>query len=63
MRCSPMWCSRRATVPEIAEEAMLLDGTYYYQYAITDIFENSYESDMAMTTSTDGEITVELVAE
>ncbi|MEG1924696.1 MAG: clostripain-related cysteine peptidase [Ruthenibacterium sp.] len=49
--------------PVIAEEATLFDGTYYYRYAITDIFGNSYESDMAMMTSTNGEITVELVAE
>ncbi|MEG0687075.1 MAG: clostripain-related cysteine peptidase [Hungatella sp.] len=47
--------------PVVAEEATLFDGDYYYQYAITDIFGNSYESDMARMSSVDGEITVELV--
>ncbi|MEG0092134.1 MAG: hypothetical protein RSA20_09955, partial [Oscillospiraceae bacterium] len=47
--------------PVIAEEATLFDGTYYYQYAITDIFGNNYESDMAMMTSINEEIIVELL--
>ncbi|MEG1972527.1 MAG: hypothetical protein RR315_05140, partial [Oscillospiraceae bacterium] len=47
--------------PVIAEEATLFDGTYYYQYAITDIFGNVHESEMAMMTTNGGEITVELV--
>ncbi|MEG2928913.1 MAG: clostripain-related cysteine peptidase [Oscillospiraceae bacterium] len=47
--------------PVIAEEATLFDGDYYYQYVITDIFGEIYESDMAMLTSVDGEITVELL--
>ncbi|MEG2173936.1 MAG: clostripain-related cysteine peptidase [Oscillospiraceae bacterium] len=47
--------------PVIAEDATLFDGTYYYQYTITDIFGNSYESDMAMMTSLNGEIMVELL--
>ncbi|MEG0763208.1 MAG: clostripain-related cysteine peptidase [Oscillospiraceae bacterium] len=45
----------------IAEEATLFDGTYYYQYSITDIFGNEHESDMAMMTTQNGEITVELI--
>lgn len=47
--------------PVAAEEAVLFDGVYYYQYAVTDIFGKEYESDMAMMTSQDGEITVELI--
>ncbi|MEG0839697.1 MAG: clostripain-related cysteine peptidase [Hydrogenoanaerobacterium sp.] len=47
--------------PVIAEEATLFDGDYYYQYAITDIFGKTYESNMAVITSKGGEITVDLV--
>lgn len=45
----------------IAEEATLFDGVYYYQYEITDIFGNTYQSDFALMTSVNGEITVELM--
>lgn len=47
--------------PVIAEEATLFDGVYYYQYEITDIFGNTYQSDFAVMTSVSGEITVELM--
>ncbi|HWR19490.1 MAG TPA: clostripain-related cysteine peptidase [Clostridia bacterium] len=47
--------------PVIAEEAILFDGVYYYQYEITDIFKNIYQSDFAVLTSINGEITVEIV--
>lgn len=46
--------------PVIAEEAILFDGVYYYQYEITDIFKNIYQSDFAVLTSVNGEITVEI---
>ena len=47
--------------PVIAEEATLFDGIYYYQYEITDIFGNTYQSDFAVLESRNGEITVEMV--
>lgn len=47
--------------PVIAEEATLFDGVYYYQYEITDIFGNTYQSDFAVMTSVSEEITVELM--
>lgn len=46
--------------PVIAEEAILFDGVYYYQYEITDIFGNTYQSDFAVMESLGGEITVEM---
>lgn len=46
--------------PVLAEEAILFDGVYYYQYEITDIFGNTYQSDFAVLTSINGEITVEM---
>ena len=45
----------------IAEEAILFDGVYYYQYEITDIFGNIYQSDFAVLTSVNGEISVEML--
>lgn len=44
----------------VVEEATLFDGTFYYQYEITDIFGNIHESDFAILTSQNGEITVEI---
>ena len=44
----------------VAEEAILFDGVYYYQYEITDIFGNVYQSDFAVLQSTNGEIVVEM---
>lgn len=46
--------------PVTAEEATLFDGVYYYQYEITDIFGNTYQSDFAVMESLEGEITVEM---
>ena len=47
--------------PVVAEEAILFDSIYYYQYEITDIFGNTYQSDFAMLESQKGEISVEMV--
>lgn len=47
--------------PVIAQEATLFDGVYYFQYEITDIFGNTYQSDFAVMSSVNGEITVELM--
>lgn len=47
--------------PVVAEEAFLFDGIYYYQYEITDIFGNRYQSDFAVITSANGEFTVDLL--
>ncbi len=47
--------------PVIAEEANLFDGDFYYQYEITDIFGNIYQSDFAVLHSQNGEISVELL--
>ncbi len=47
--------------PVIAEEATLFDGVYYYRYEINDIFGNTYQSDFAVMTSVDGQITVKLM--
>ena len=44
----------------VAEEATLFDGVYYYQYEITDIFGNVYQSDFAVLESINGEIVVEM---
>jgi hypothetical protein len=46
--------------PVIAEEAVLFDGVYYYQYEVTDIFGNTYQSDFAVLESLNGEITVKI---
>lgn len=46
--------------PVIAEEATLFDGTYYYQYELTDIFGITYESDFAVITVEDGEMTISM---
>lgn len=46
--------------PVTVQEAELFDGTYYYEYEITDIFGNTYESDFAILTVTDGEMTISL---
>ena len=46
--------------PIVAEEATLFDGTYYYEYELTDIFGNVYTSDFAMLTVENGEMTVSM---
>lgn len=46
--------------PVVAEEATLFDGTYYYEYEITDIFGNTYTSDFAIITVVNGEMTVSI---
>jgi hypothetical protein len=47
--------------PVVAEEATLFDGVYYYQYEVTDIFGNTYQSDFAVMESINGKINVEIV--
>ena len=49
-----------ASGPVVAEEATLFDGTYYYEYEITDIFGNTYTSDFAIITVVNGEMTVSI---
>lgn len=44
--------------PVIAEEATLFDGTYYYEFEITDIFGKTYESDYAILTVANGEMSI-----
>lgn len=46
--------------PVVAEEATLFDGTYFYEYEITDIFGNVYTSDLATLYSQNGNITVSM---
>jgi hypothetical protein len=46
--------------PIIAEEAVLFDGTYYYEYELTDLFGNVYTSDLAVLTVENGEMTISM---
>jgi len=46
----------------VVEEYTLFDGTFFYEYEMTDIFGRVYTSDMAIITSLDGEITIETLA-
>ena len=38
----------------------MFDGTYYYEYELTDLFGNVYTSDLAVLTVENGEMTISM---